>query len=97
MRLTQTCSANVHVHQPLKEEDILVTLYMKTFLVQVRALYDAQANPALLPTILVVLTQPVSEGALDGYTEANHKIEILQQAQQTPATLAKVNSPPKYR
>ena len=26
--------------------------------------------------LLAVLTQPVSEGALDGYTEANHKIEI---------------------
>ena len=97
MRLTQTCSANVHVHPPLKEEDILVTLYMKTFSSPGSSSIDAQANPVLLPTTIAVLTQPVSEGALDGYTEANHKIEILQQAQQTLATLAKVNSPPKYR
>ena len=55
------------------EEDIIITLYMKKF-----------SSPGLSSMmhrqiqcyfqLLAVLTQPVSEGALDGYTEANHKI-----------------------
>ena len=43
--------------------------------------------------LLAVLSQAVSECALDCYTEANHKIEILQQAEETVATGQSEQSP----
>ena len=53
--------------------------------VQVWALWRT-GKPSATFNLLAVLSQAVSECPLDGYTEANHKTEILQQAQETVAT-----------
>ena len=57
------------------KEETIITLYIKTF--------SSPGSSSMMHRqiqcyfqLLAVLTQPVSEGALDGYTEANHKIEI---------------------
>ena len=72
------------------EEDI--TLYMKTFSSPSSSSMTHRQTQCYFQ-LLAVLSQAVSECALDGYTEANHKIEILQQAQETVATGQSEQSP----